>query len=69
MRIRACSYVVQWNRKCSRSIEIGNEQYLSRLANMSECRAGKYLKALLKAVKSGRTDYENLLPMTISLER
>lgn len=33
---------------CSRSIEIGNEQYLSRLANNSESRAGKYLKALLK---------------------
>ena len=29
----------------------------------------QYFKALLKAVKSGRTDYENLLPMTISLER
>lgn len=28
----------------------------------------QYFKALLKAVKSGRTDYENLLPMTISLE-
>lgn len=27
-----------------------------------------YFKALLKAVKFGRTDYENLLPMTISLE-
>lgn len=29
----------------------------------------QYFKALLKAVKFGRTDYENLLPMTISLER
>ena len=29
----------------------------------------QYFKALPKAVKSGRTDYENLLPMTISLER
>ena len=28
----------------------------------------QYFKALLKAVKSGRTDYENLLPMTISLD-
>ena len=28
----------------------------------------QYFKALLKAVKFGRTDYENLLPMTISLE-
>lgn len=27
----------------------------------------QYFKALLKAVKSGRTDYENLLPMTICL--
>ena len=34
--------------RVSRSIEIGNEQYLSRLANKSECRAGKYLKDLLK---------------------
>ena len=28
----------------------------------------QYFKALLKAVKSGRTDYENLLPMTICLD-
>ncbi|WP_317218800.1 IS66 family transposase [Segatella bryantii] len=28
----------------------------------------QYFKALFKAVKSGRTDYENLLPMTILLE-
>mgnify|MGYP006939745954 CR=1 FL=1 len=27
----------------------------------------QYFKALLKAVKAGRTDYENLLPMTICL--
>ena len=27
----------------------------------------QYFKALLRAVKSGRTDYENLLPMTICL--
>lgn len=27
----------------------------------------RYFKALLRAVKSGRTDYENLLPMTICL--
>ena len=35
----------------------------TRLASKSE-----YFKALLKAVKSGRTDYENLLPMTICLD-
>lgn len=69
MRIRACSWVVQWNRKCSRSIEIGNEQYLSRVASKSECRAGKYLKALLKVEKSARADYEGLHPMIISLEQ
>ena len=28
----------------------------------------QYFKALIKAVKSGRTDYENLLPMTICLD-
>ena len=28
----------------------------------------QYFKALLKAVKSGRTDYENLLPMTLCLD-
>ena len=28
----------------------------------------QYFKALLKAVKSGRTDYENLLPITICLD-
>ena len=28
----------------------------------------QYFKALLKVVKSGRTEYENLLPMTIYLD-
>lgn len=28
----------------------------------------QYFKALFKAIKAGKTDYENLLPMTICLK-
>lgn len=49
-------------------IEVGNVQYFIQTCKQVGVSFRQYFKALLKAVKSGRTDYENLLPMTISLE-